>query len=152
MADFSYARQSPGPLGPNQAVSNNPADDISVDLGAPVILLDELDLCDASAAATSNCAGLCCGAGERNAVLGAPGQVRYQFAGPLKLTTEQWDNITGQSGGLTPHSTYYLSVTTGKLSTTKPVGGTDFIAPVGFAMNPTTMMIQIPGNPAQVSP
>lgn len=152
MTDFTYGRQSPGPLAPNQAVSNNPAADISVDLGAPVILLDELNFCQANAAATANCAGLCVASGERNSVLGAPGQVRYQFAGPMALTAAQWDHITGQTGGLTPHATYFISAATpGKLTTTPP-SNPNYIAPIGFAMNPTTMMIQIPGHPPVASP
>jgi len=152
MADFSYTRQARNVVIPNSGVSGDPQDDISVDLGAPVVLLDELGLCRANAAATSNCAGLCNGAGEKNSVTGAPGQVRYQYAGPLTLTTAQWDNITGQSGGLTPHATYYISAATAGRLTTTPPSNPNYIAPIGFAMDAETMMIQIPGNPQQASP
>lgn len=75
--------------------------------------------------------------------LGVPGrQVRTQFAGPMTLTTEQWDLITGDTGGLENGAPYYLSeVTAGKLSTDLP--GSGYVAPVGTAVSPTTMMINI---------
>ena len=154
MADFTYTRLARNVVTPGSSGSTSAAiaDDTSVDLGAPILLFDEVTLCKADAAATSNCAGLCIGAGENPAVPGAPVSIRYQFAGPLTLTVDQWANITSEVGGLTPHSTYYISpATAGKLTKTLPTNP-NYIAPVGFALNATTLMIQIPGNPQQASP
>ena len=42
--------------------------------------------------------------------------------GPLTASTAQWDAITGQVGGLTPNTRYYLDPTTaGKLTITAPI-------------------------------
>jgi hypothetical protein len=113
----------------------------SVDQGTPVtpdpdgsgVILAQGDDID-----TSVVTGLASSAGE------APGSVRARFAGPLTLTTEQWDaRVTGQSGGLTPNAIYYLSAAAnGKLTKTPP-SSPDFVTPVGFALSATTMMIQI---------
>jgi len=113
---------------------------ISVDKGAPVTTVifspAKTVFSKADSATTANCMGLAVTAGE------APGRVDYQPNGPLTLSTEQWDNITGETGGLTPHSVYYVSTTTaGKLTKTRPVSG--FVTPVGFALDETTMMVQV---------
>ncbi len=71
-------------------------------------------------------------------------QTFAQYAGPLTLTTAEWDVITGQTGGLTLDAPYYLSsATAGKLTTTAPSAGGTFKAPVGTALSHTTMMVQI---------
>jgi len=147
MADLTISRQSISRVNdPNAFRGVDIEEGISVDEGAPVLLFDEVRFCQANALATSNCSGLALSAGEK------PGSVDIKFAGPMTLRTDQWDNITGQVGGLTPHSTYYISAATaGKLTATPP-SNPNYIAPIGFALSATTMMIQIPGNPQQASP
>ncbi len=121
--------------------------DISIDPGAPLQPgSDEGTSIFAIADSSGNThvSGIAVTAGE------APGHVDVQYNGPITLTTAQWDARTGQSGGLTPKATYYLSPTAqGKLTTTKPNVGGQFIAPLGFALNATTLMIVI-SEPTQV--
>lgn len=64
------------------------------------------------------------------------------IAGSLTATTVQWDAVTGQSGGLTTGSVYYLSnATAGNLTTTAPTTG--FNCPIGVALSTTIMVLQI---------
>jgi hypothetical protein len=64
-------------------------------------------------------------------------------AGPLTLTTAQWDLVTGQSGGLTPGATYYVAdVDAGNITSTAPSAPGDYVTVVGYAMNATTMIVQ----------
>lgn len=81
------------------------------------------------------------------------GQVRAQFAGPVTLTVEQWNqairNADASTDGLVEGNTYYVDET----STTGTLGRiTDDLAsfshgagiiPVGIAMSPTTLMVNI---------
>ncbi len=70
--------------------------------------------------------------------------VLVKYAGPLRLTTAQWDAITGESGGLTRQARYFLSsATKGKLTQTAPVGSGDFVTQVGVALSATDLMVQI---------
>jgi len=70
----------------------------------------------------------------------ASGAVRKD--GTLTLTTGEWDTITGQTGGLTAGSAYYLSsATAGRMTTTVPT--TNFFLPIGIAMSSTDFEIQI---------
>lgn len=62
-----------------------------------------------------------------------------QFSGSMILTTAQWDEVTGQAGGLTPGAPYYLDVTPGKLTTTPPATGV--VRLVGVASSTTVMVI-----------
>jgi hypothetical protein len=136
-ADPFHASQFPGGPVPN--------DGTSIDPGTPVTIFDESVKSRANAANTSNVSGLAVTAADY------PNRPLLQFSGPLTLTTEQWDaRVTGQSGGLTPHSVYYLdAAAAGKLTTTKP-SNPNYITPVGFAHNANTMMIQI-GTAVQAS-
>jgi hypothetical protein len=72
-------------------------------------------------------------------------RVNVQYGGILTLgTTEDWDAIAGTSGGLTPGAPYYLSATTaGLLTATPPGSGGEFVAPVGVALSPVSLLIQI---------
>lgn len=75
-------------------------------------------------------------------VAGEP--VLTQLSGPVTLTTAQWDAITGQVGGLTPGVPYFLDAATeGKLTTTAPGGGGDFVTPVGIGLTARDFLIQI---------
>lgn len=62
-------------------------------------------------------------------------------------TTGEWDAVTGQTGGLTPGSRYWLSnATAGNLTTTAPTTG--YLVKVGIAVSTTQMLLQI-GEPIQ---
>lgn len=63
--------------------------------------------------------------------------------GPLTLLATQWDAVVaGESGGLTPDATYYLSDTVlGGLTTVAPSTPGHFAVEVGLALSPTTMLV-----------
>ena len=66
----------------------------------------------------------------------------YQDSGVLSLTTTQWDAVTGQTGGLTSGSLYYVDPSTaGKITTTVPSTVSQFVQKVGRAVNTTDMHI-----------
>lgn len=66
------------------------------------------------------------------------------LSGSLTLTTSQWDNVTGQSGGLTPGSNYYLSaVEAGKLSTSIPTESGEVVAKLGVAHSSTLFIFDL---------
>lgn len=66
-----------------------------------------------------------------------------QLEGILEATTGQWDAVTGQSGGLTTGSTYYLSMTTpGALTTTAPTSS-GLVVQIGKALSTTRFDISI---------
>lgn len=92
----------------------------------------------ANVLATSKVAGVAAAAG----VVGNP--TRIQYAGPLELTEDEWDDITGDSGGLTRGSPYYLAqgFGSGQLRTSFPSSG-NFLVPVGIALSSTVLLVQI---------
>lgn len=65
-----------------------------------------------------------------------------QTTGVFSATTTQWDAITGGSGGLIP-GPYYLSITSGKLTTTPSTTVGMYIVEVGLALSQTKMRIQV---------
>lgn len=62
-------------------------------------------------------------------------------AGKMTLTTAEWDTVTGQSGGLSPSATYYLSETPGGLSTTAPTALGSSVTVVGRASSSTALVM-----------
>jgi hypothetical protein len=66
-------------------------------------------------------------------------------AGGMTLTTGEWDAIvTGESGGLTSGSLYFLDpAAAGKLTVTAPTTAGQVITLVGRAISPTTLIITI---------
>lgn len=69
--------------------------------------------------------------------------VNVQTQGVLTLTTEQWDAITGDTGGLTRGVPYYLvpAPDDGLLTTTAPTDSGDFVVRVGIALSATDFLI-----------
>lgn len=73
---------------------------------------------------------------------GAAGAV--QTDGVLAATTAQWDAATGQTGGLTAGSVYYLSASAaGQLTTTAPTSQGQYVARVGRALSATALDLAI---------
>lgn len=65
-----------------------------------------------------------------------------QDSGTLVLTTAQWDAITGQTGGLTAGSEYFLDpATAGKMTTTAPTTSGQFVQSLGVASSTTDFHI-----------
>jgi hypothetical protein len=67
-----------------------------------------------------------------------------QTDGVLSATTGQWDAITGESGGLTAGTIYYLSAATaGRLVEIAPTAVGQFVVQIGKAISTTEMEITI---------
>lgn len=97
---------------------------------------DRIDLANANAAAPAQVIGI---VSATSIAASASGSIA--FAGVMAATTGQWDVVTGQTGGLTPGSMYFVSNTTaGALTTTAPTTG--FVSPVGRAMSTTKMALR----------
>ena len=71
------------------------------------------------------------------------------FPGPLALTTDQWDSVTGETGGLVTGDRYFISsATAGKLTNAAPARPVSaFVFAVGTALSPNILQIQL-GGPA----
>lgn len=63
--------------------------------------------------------------------------------GPVTLTEAEWDDITGDTGGLVRGAPYYLGLVEGKLTATKPVEVGTFVVQVGIATSPKDLFVQI---------
>ena len=67
-----------------------------------------------------------------------------QTDGIIEATTAQWDSVTGQVGGLTAGSIYYLDPdTAGNLTIVAPTTIGDFVARIGKAISTTELEISI---------
>lgn len=67
-----------------------------------------------------------------------------QTDGLLTATTAQWDAVTGQTGGLTPGSAYWLSsATAGRITVTAPTTQGEFVVRLGRAISTTALEISI---------
>lgn len=66
-----------------------------------------------------------------------------QTNGVVSATTGEWDAVTGDSGGLTAGTVYYLDTTAGLLTTTAPSGSGNYVTWVGVGITATEMMLSI---------
>lgn len=110
-------------------------------IGTPVYVpsAGDVDKARANATATKDVLGLIA---DVSVPAATPGAV--QTDGVLVATTTQWDAVTGQTGGLTPGSVYFLdAATAGKLTVTAPTADGEFVARVGLATSTTELEISI---------
>jgi hypothetical protein len=110
-------------------------------IGTPVYVPGDgsVDKARANATATKDVLGLVADVSIANGVPGA-----IQSDGVLAASTAQWDAVTGQSGGLTPGSIYFLdSATAGKLTVTAPTADGEFVCRIGLATSTTELEISI---------
>jgi len=110
-------------------------------IGMPVYSdgADTFDLALADAAATYLVIGL-----VLDTSIGAAAAGVVQTNGILTASTAQWDAVTGDVGGLTAGSRYYLDPTTeGNLTATPTTTTTEYVAPVGRALSTTKMELLI---------
>lgn len=110
-------------------------------IGEPVFIssADNVQKARANAVGTSKVIGLVFDTTIANA---AAGQI--QTDGVLSATTTQWDAVTGQVGGLTAGSEYYLSAATaGRMTTTAPTSVGEFVCPLGIAISTTKFKLSI---------
>lgn len=93
----------------------------------------------ANATGTSIVVGL-----QQEASVATSGTGTIQHDGPLTLSTAAWDAVTGDTGGLTFNSYYWLDpATAGKLTKTAPTTVGHLVCPVGRALSTTELLINI---------
>lgn len=122
-----------------QALINNEV--ASIPIGTPVYLqaAGAVKKAQANAGATARVVGL-----VYDASIAASASGSIATDGVLSATTTQWDAITGQTGGLTFGSLYFLDpATAGKLTATPPTTAGQYNTLVGFALSSTVMDINI---------
>lgn len=119
--------------------TNNNAGAMSICQAVYVDGAGTVDLAQADALGTSEVLGL-----VFDSTIAAAASGGILTDGRLEATTGEWDAVTGQVGGLTSGSRYYLDETTpGNLTTTAPVADGEVVAPVGVALSTTEMEINI---------
>lgn len=113
----------------------------SGNIGAPVYISSggTFQLARANAAATEGAIGLI-----RDSSIAVAANGTIQTDGVLTASTSEWDAITGQTGGLTPGSIYFLSAATaGQLTTTAPTATGHYVRAIGRAISTTSLEISI---------
>lgn len=70
-------------------------------------------------------------------------QVRIQGTGPMELTAAQWIAVTDEHTALVPGARYYLSTTTGRITTTPPIAPGSCLTVLGSALTTTVLILQI---------
>jgi hypothetical protein len=67
-----------------------------------------------------------------------------RYIGELTLTTAEWTAVTEEAGALVEGDAYYVSAANaGKITHTAPVAAGSFVAQVGIALSPHTLLVQI---------
>lgn len=120
-------------------LTNNNAS--SINIGQPVYAESDgnVDLAQADAQGTVEVVGL-----VADETIGASETGQVITDGVLEATTAQWDDVTGDSGGLTAGDVYYLSAAEeGLLTTTAPSSTGNFVKKVGVALSDTQMQLAI---------
>jgi hypothetical protein len=110
-------------------------------IGTPVYVsaTGSVDKAQADAAATKDVVGLVV---DTSIASSATGDI--QTGGLLEATTGQWDAVTGDAGGLTAGTQYFVDPdTAGMLTDTAPIVAGDFVCAVGIALSTTEMIIAI---------
>lgn len=79
----------------------------------------------------------------KDSSIAVAGSGRVLFSGVLEATTGEWDTVTGGTGGLTPKSTYYLSLTLGQLTTVPVSEVGEICTEVGTAISTTQLKVEI---------
>lgn len=113
----------------------------SIVIGTPVYpdSPGSVDLAQANASGTVNLLGF-----VKDATIVSAASGSIQTDGILAATTGQWDAVTGDTGGLTAGTVYWLDPTTaGKLTTTAPTSVGQYVVRVGQAISTTELEISI---------
>ena len=110
-------------------------------IGTPVYTSGsgQVDKAQANAYATAEVLGL-----VKDASIASTQPGMIQTDGVMVASTAQWDAVTGQTGGLTVGSVYFLHPTTsGMLTVTTPSAVGQLVARVGKALSETELEITI---------
>ena len=92
----------------------------------------------ADAAATKNVLGF------TTAAVSSGGTGTIQLEGIIEAATGDWDAVTGDVGGLTAGSKYYLDPdTVGMITDNPPTTDADYVCPLGEAISTTKFRIDI---------
>lgn len=75
------------------------------------------------------------------------GTVVVQESGVLTLTTDEWDDVTGASGGLTLGRSYYLPFSGAPLSGAPPTFPGSYVSRVGVGLNATDLLLATGSTP-----
>jgi hypothetical protein len=120
-----------------QSLTNGEAS-VALTCGQPVYLsaASTVKRAQANAALTQRVVGI-----VSDPTIAAAANGLVALAGPITLTTAQWDAVTGQTGGLTPGPYYLDPASPGKLSTVGTSG--QYFVPIGNAINTTTLAINL---------
>ncbi len=101
--------------------------------------VDSVDEAKADAAATMDVVGL-----VKDVTIAAAANGMIQTDGILVATTGQWDAVTGDTGGLTAGTVYYLDASTaGSITSTAPTTVSQYVVQLGRAISTTDMEISI---------
>ena len=92
----------------------------------------------ATGIATAKVIGICVSTSVANG-----SAMLIQTSGVVQATTTQWDTVTGDSGGLTAGSYYYLGTSVGSLTKTAPQTLGQVVAQVGKALSTTELLLEI---------
>lgn len=136
----TYGRVTSGTASSTSVVTDTMTngESVAIAIGRAVYVSgnNTVKLADASNIATSNVVALVATASIAGSATG-----NFAVAGVLTATTTQWDAATGQSGGLTPGVTYFLSNTVpGRITASAPsISGN--VVPVGVAIGTTKLRL-----------
>lgn len=122
-----------------RTVTNGNAGAITIGQAVYLTAADTVDLAQGNASGTSDVIGVVVATS-----ISASGTGAIITNGQLTATTTQWDAVTGQTGGLTAGSTYFLDKTTaGKMTADISAYTTgDFVCQVGRAFSTTVMEVE----------
>lgn len=117
------------------------AEATAIIIGAPVYIFatGSVKKAQANAMGTSRIMGLVYDVTISNGAIG-----NICTDGPVTATTTQWDAVTGQTGGLTPGSAYYLdAATVGKITATPPSAAGQTVVNLGIALSTTVFDVTV---------
>ena len=125
-----------------QTLTNNQGSTIAICRAVYSDTSGTVKLAQANAAATRLFTGL-----VLDTSIGSAASGNIAVGGIMTATTVQWDAVTGQSGGLTAGSKYYLSsATAGAITSTLPT--TNYMVYIGKALSTTLM--ELSANPLPI--
>lgn len=143
MADYSSTVQNATPAQPSTFA---PVAAAALGAGVPVAIdasSKQAVKARANSATTAVCVGL------TTAPVAAGDNAIVKYGDILRLTEDQWDQVTGDTGGLTAGATYYVdAATAGLISDTPPASEGSFVVPVGTAVSSTELLVLLTAIPA----
>jgi hypothetical protein len=72
----------------------------------------------------------------------AGNRVFVRYAGPITLTAAEWLAVSADAEALQPGKLYYVSpANAGKITKAKPEGAGQYVAPIGIAIDGTTLLV-----------